>query len=385
MNMLHITGTFSDVTIVGLLSIYASTFLYLIYLKFKDTNGSRRTIEPMAAVISLLLVSLLQMVIPLLENPISGGMPPLVLLPIKLFILTLVLVIPLLQTSGLLDQRRGLFIWHLCRLHFAILALDLLCAAGILTADLHSSLVLWMMACILLLLLIKFFRICIDRCEYIKVSFSREWLMKLAVLSVSLLATSYLLFISLLFKESGFLCVVSLLSVLAVQSLFFIRIVATGEHKVDNKEYIPVQAVETERLSGVVLEDKGADYQDIIERLICYFENDRPYLNCDLKIDDVSRRIYTNKTYVSRALNHGMSKNFNQFVNYYRVREACCIYIMDPMNSITDLCDKCGFKNLSSFSTAFSLHVGYTPAEWCREVKKKIVNNEKVSVEDYFS
>ena len=135
----------------------------------------------------------------------------------------------------------------------------------------------------------------------------------------------------------------------------------------------------------MLLEEKCTDYQTIINRLILYFESEKPYLDADLKIADVCKCIYTNKTYVSRALNHGMSKNFNQFVNYYRVKEACTIFIGEPIIPLSELCDRCGFKNLSSFSNAFNLNIGYTPAEWCREIRKKLNNNEEVSISDYFS
>ena len=104
----------------------------------------------------------------------------------------------------------------------------------------------------------------------------------------------------------------------------------------------------------------------------------------NLKLDDVSRYLYTNKTYLSRALNRKMYKNFNQFVNRYRVVEACNIYIENRDLNINELCDMSGFKNISSFCAAFNLNTGYTPAEWCKEVKKRLDNGENVAIEKYF-
>ena len=140
------------------------------------------------------------------------------------------------------------------------------------------------------------------------------------------------------------------------------------------------ESVEKETLmEGLII-----DEYKIIQRLILYFESHKPYLNKDLKLADVSKHIYTNRTYLSRALNQRLSKNFNQFVNYYRVKEACNLFLQNPLIKINEMSMQSGFKSLSSFTTAFSLNMRYTPAEWCKEVKRRLNNNEDVCIEDYF-
>ncbi len=385
MNILSFTRSISGVTFVGLSSIYISILLYLFYCYFRGGRVKFRLLELVAAVVSFLLMSVQQEAIPFFINECRMQASPLILIPIKLFILSTVFVVMLLQSSGLIKEGITLFIRHLCRLYMAILVADLLYVMGIMGADLHIMAMLGMTACVIMLLLLKFFRVYIKACDYLKEGLTRENLMKFTFVSCVVLVISYTLFMSVFFREREALSIVPLTLLLSVQISFFIYWSRNGVRPARYGVPADSRRDDQEKISAAVLEDKGSDYQDIIDRLVLCFENEKPYLNCDLKIEDVARRIYTNKTYVSRALNHGMSKNFNQFVNGYRIREACSIYIHNPVNSISELCDKCGFKNLSSFSTAFSLHVGYTPAEWCREVKKKLVNNEKVSVDDYFS
>lgn len=121
----------------------------------------------------------------------------------------------------------------------------------------------------------------------------------------------------------------------------------------------------------------------LIYALMTLFENERLYMNVNVKINEVARMIGTNKTYLSRALNARLGRNFCQFVNYYRVREACRIYLDNPGIEMRDLGEMCGFSSSSNFSIVFKYNTGFTPGDWCRMVKVKLENNETVRIDDY--
>lgn len=142
---------------------------------------------------------------------------------------------------------------------------------------------------------------------------------------------------------------------------------------------------------GQLLEDDGGAGTDegvvedarIIHALMVLFEKERLYMNVDIKIANVALMIGTNKTYLSRALNRRLSKNFCQFVNYYRVREVCILFIDNPHSEMKELAEQCGFNSSSNFSIVFKYNTGFTPGDWCRMVKMKLENNETVSADDY--
>ena len=121
----------------------------------------------------------------------------------------------------------------------------------------------------------------------------------------------------------------------------------------------------------------------IIYALMALFAREKLYRNADVKIGNVALMIGTNKTYLSRALNTRLSKNFCQFVNYYRVREACELFIKNPNVEMRELADQCGFSSSSNFSIVFKLNTGFTPGDWCRMIKMKLESNEPVFVDDY--
>lgn len=115
--------------------------------------------------------------------------------------------------------------------------------------------------------------------------------------------------------------------------------------------------------------DKDDPFEQIKNQLIEYFDKSRPYLKEDLKIEEVALALMTNKTYLSRTLNMKMNVNFNQFVNYFRVKESMQLYLKDRNVSVKEMCVRSGFRNVASFTQAFKINTGCTPAEWCREIK----------------
>ncbi|MBR5856482.1 MAG: helix-turn-helix transcriptional regulator [Bacteroidales bacterium] len=304
-------------------------------------------------------------------------------LSIKLFILTTAILLNIFQYAGFVVDSMRIFIRYLSLLYCAILFVDVVFMLFGLQQCYYTVLLSGIMGVLIFLLLGRFFMKCIERYDLIKESVRKENLVNaLKIACIGFLA-SYTVFISAVSEGDDLISILALLCLLVLHIYIVYKSYKRYGVEAAVKSYVPVEG--EERGPALLLEEKIVDYQTIINKLILYFEKEKPYLDSDLKIADVCKRIYTNKTYVSRALNHGVSKNFNQFVNYYRVREACMIFIEEPIISISDLCDKCGFKNLSSFSNAFNLNLGYTPAEWCRQVRKKLNNNEEVSIEDYFN
>ena len=116
-------------------------------------------------------------------------------------------------------------------------------------------------------------------------------------------------------------------------------------------------------------------YKDLYERIVAYFEAEKPYLNSNLTINELVRYLYSNKLYISKAINHCTGRNFCQFVNYYRVTYAVELFRSDPQLKVVDMANRCGFNSATSFSAAFRLYMGDNPGDWCRKERARIINN----------
>ncbi len=116
--------------------------------------------------------------------------------------------------------------------------------------------------------------------------------------------------------------------------------------------------------------------EELKNRLIKYFEDEKPFLKSNLTIHEVSIHLYTNKTYLSRVINESMNKNFNQLLNKYRIEEAKKIFFANQNISMDDLCVQSGFGSMASFSIAFRIYAGTSPSDWCKDQRTKIRNGE---------
>ena len=125
-----------------------------------------------------------------------------------------------------------------------------------------------------------------------------------------------------------------------------------------------------------ILADDGpsltdSDREELKERLCNVLEREKLYLNPDIRVGDLAERLYTNKSYLAQTIKIKLNKNFCQLVHYYRVREAMRIYAQNPDLTITQLCRRVGFNSMTTFNTAFGRNTGFTPAEWCKEYRKR--------------
>lgn len=110
-------------------------------------------------------------------------------------------------------------------------------------------------------------------------------------------------------------------------------------------------------------------YKELYDRLVEYFEQEKPYLNGSLTINDVGAVVFSNKLYISRAINQYTGRNFCQFVNYYRIMYAMECFKKNKELKVAELWPLCGFNSIVSFNMAFRLFMGENPSDWCRKEK----------------
>ena len=114
------------------------------------------------------------------------------------------------------------------------------------------------------------------------------------------------------------------------------------------------------------------NYRSIYERLIVYFEKEKPYLDPDISVDEVARKLFCNRLYLSRAISLFSGRNFCQYVNYYRIKYAVSVFEENVDLKMQQWAEKAGFKNTTSFTMAFRLFMNESPGDWARRLKGAI-------------
>lgn len=118
-------------------------------------------------------------------------------------------------------------------------------------------------------------------------------------------------------------------------------------------------------------------YKDIYERVVAYFEREKPFLDSELTINDLVKALYSNKLYISRAISQFTGRNFCQFVNYHRIKYSTECFMANHELKIHEMASMSGFNSIVTFNMAFRLYMGENPSDWCRKEKGRFIKGQK--------
>lgn len=99
------------------------------------------------------------------------------------------------------------------------------------------------------------------------------------------------------------------------------------------------------------------------KQLIALMETDKVYKESDLSLSDVAKSIGIPQRNLSQLIKQQTNKNFNQFVNYYRVEEAKRL-LKDPTYdnlNMLGIAFESGFSSKATFYAVFKQFAGKTP------------------------
>lgn len=109
---------------------------------------------------------------------------------------------------------------------------------------------------------------------------------------------------------------------------------------------------------------KTTPASDLMQRLCHLMDEQKPYLNSDLKLQDVADLLHSNRTYISDCIKTTRGQSFTQFINAYRLDEAMKQLQQYPEKKISAIWSEAGFATESSFFRTFKAANGVTPNEW---------------------
>lgn len=96
---------------------------------------------------------------------------------------------------------------------------------------------------------------------------------------------------------------------------------------------------------------------------IQFMEEEKPYLNPDLRIEAVEQRLGIPKQTLSELLNHKLRQSFYDFISEYRVEEAKQLILQDPQHHLDEqfIASHTGFESRTQFLNTFRQHTGMSP------------------------
>jgi AraC-like DNA-binding protein len=145
-----------------------------------------------------------------------------------------------------------------------------------------------------------------------------------------------------------------------VSSLSLLSLGAVGlSHAVESR-----RELDTETLSE---EDASRD-QAIISALDQYLAQHKPFLDPDLTLARLARKLVVPAKQLSAAINRTKNENVSRFINRHRIEQACGL--MTEGKSVTTAMFDSGFNTKSNFNREFLRIKQVAPSKWLDTIMK---------------
>ncbi len=128
-----------------------------------------------------------------------------------------------------------------------------------------------------------------------------------------------------------------------------------------------IPRINKETFESINLPSTQVNYSaEQVSRVSNYMEKNKPFLDNQLKIDDLAQRVSLSPKALSNLINREFNVNFFEYVNNHRLKEVKQ-HLANPAmadQSIIELAFLAGYNSKSSFNRLFKLDAGQTPSQY---------------------
>lgn len=150
---------------------------------------------------------------------------------------------------------------------------------------------------------------------------------------------------------------------------------STLQNSIRNPIYDKLLRFEIDRVKQSSSKIRSLDIDAVIHRLTYIMEQEKAFAAESLSLKDIADELELSVHQLSEIINKKLGKNFNSYINEYRINEAKEMLVNEPERSIISIGTAVGFNAVSSFTTVFTRITGSSPREYRRiaaaEFKKK--------------
>lgn len=132
------------------------------------------------------------------------------------------------------------------------------------------------------------------------------------------------------------------------------------------EKFLNVTRIEAEKNKYEISRLGQIDLNEALGRLDTLMRDKKLYRNENLTLMQMADEMRMTTQQLSEVINKGLNKNFFQFVNKYRIAEACQMLVSDADKNILEIAFAVGFNSKSVFNRVFTQIEGNTPSEYRR-------------------
>lgn len=115
--------------------------------------------------------------------------------------------------------------------------------------------------------------------------------------------------------------------------------------------------------------------KEYVEKISSYMESTKPFLRKNFTLNKLTQDLELSPTYTSRVINEVYGKNFKDYVNGFRIENACENLLNEKMKNYTieAIAQESGFHSRTAFYNAFKRIMHMSPGEYISLNSKKAV------------
>jgi PAS domain S-box-containing protein len=140
--------------------------------------------------------------------------------------------------------------------------------------------------------------------------------------------------------------------------------------RVPEQEVVPLLQLDEKYKSSSL---KGVSELELFERIKKRLEEEELYLDPNLSLGRLANIMDTNTKYLSQVINHCSGKNYQQFINSYRIEAVKEKLLSKEYENLTyfGIAQQCGFKNKSTFYKVFRDFIRATPKDFVSRARRR--------------
>lgn len=160
--------------------------------------------------------------------------------------------------------------------------------------------------------------------------------------------------------------IISLAAAFLIYQIGYFSFLASDKIHGYHKKVITEKKYQKSSLSRAVAEQHAAE-------LLTLIEEERLYLNAELRLRDVADQMNLSPNHLSQIVNGALDKSFNELINEYRVQQAIELLTSpDNNDKILAIAFNSGFNNKTSFNNTFKRITGHSPQSFRRNHSENI-------------
>ncbi|HON79585.1 MAG TPA: helix-turn-helix domain-containing protein [Spirochaetota bacterium] len=145
----------------------------------------------------------------------------------------------------------------------------------------------------------------------------------------------------------------------------------TFQNSIKYPIYNKLMRFEIDRIRESSSKIKSLDVDSIINKLTSIMEQEKAFAVESITLKDLADELGLSVHQLSEIINKRLGKNFNSYINEYRINEAKEMLINEPERSVISIGIAVGFNAVSSFTSVFTKLTGCSPREYRKLAGKK--------------